>query len=502
MIVLVYLLALLALAVHAPPSVWQPGAREFVVIVGVIGVWRYGWGAIHLLRSLWYRHRVFPALRRRADALLRAELHGAEPEELPRLLPRIFVVITSYRIRSDTTAAAFRAAIAEATRYGGRVTLVASIVEPADQHFIKILFYRLHPPERVRLVFVRLPPEGKRGALAAGLRAVARRMPRAGDLVVVMDGDTLLAPGVLRRCAALFRLRSDIGGLTTDEDVLPRAGSLLEIWHRLRFAQRHLLMCSIALSGRLLTMTGRMSMFRAEVATDPGFIDIVRNDFLEHWRFGRLPFLTGEDKSTWYWLLEHGHAMLYVPDVRVWTLEDPPPGNFFSATTQLMLRWFGNMLRGGRRALALGPGRCGAFVWWALVDQRVSMWTPLVSPTAAIAFTLAVSPVFLQIYAIWVLFTRLLLALGLLTVRPRIHGWYPLLLYYNQVYGALIKTYVLFHLDRQRWTRQNIALRTPVDAIARWSSSFAHVLALGSLVVAVGFLTHLLELPPFLHLVP
>ena len=53
--------------------------------------------------------------------------------------------------------------------------------------------------------------------------------------------------------------------------------------------------------------------------------------------------------------------------------------------------------------------------------------------------------------------TRLLQSLVLLTVRPTISGLYPPLLYYTQLYGALLKTWVLFRLDRQRWTRQNIA---------------------------------------------
>ncbi len=76
-------------------------------------------------------------------------------------------------------------------------------------------------------------------------------------------------------------------------------------------------------------------------------------------------------------------------------------------------------------------------------------------------------------------------------------GLYPLLLYYTQVYGALVKTYVLFRLDRQRWTRQNIARRAAGDR--RWheiGSTFVHTLALATLVVAIAFLTGALELPP------
>jgi mannuronan synthase len=50
-------------------------------------------------------------------------------------------------------------------------------------------------------------------------------------------------------------------------------GTWLSQWFKLRFAQRQMLMCSMGLSGRLLTLTGRMSMFRARFALDPSFIE-------------------------------------------------------------------------------------------------------------------------------------------------------------------------------------------------------------------------------------
>ncbi len=500
MYLLLYLLALAALLVNAPAEVWDPAAREFVVIVGVVGLWRYGWGFVHLIRSMIYRRRVFPRWRQ-AASLLAEEMTAAGD---PALADRVFLVITSFRIRAETTAAVYRAAIEEAVRYGGPVTIVASVVELADQRFIKAIFAKLRPPERVRLVFVRLGPRGKREALAGALRAVARLRPRPDDAVVVMDGDSLLTPGALSRCLPFLRLMPDLAGLTTDEDAVTDGGPLMRHWHRLRFAQRHMLMSSLGLSRRLLVMTGRMSIYRASVATDPDFVDIVRDDSLEHWRLGRIAFLTGEDKSTWFWLLERGLPMLYVPDVKIWTIEEPPAPGFFRSSTQLMLRWFGNMLRGSGRAIELGPRRIGPFVWWCLIDQRLSMWTPLIGPTAAACFAIAVSPMFLYTYLLWVMTTRLALTLGLLTVRERVSGLYPPLLYYTQVYGALVKTYVLFRLDRQRWTRQNITRRSP-RAAGRWheiGSTFVHTLALATLVVVVAFLTGALELPPNLSGLP
>jgi glycosyltransferase Alg8 len=165
----------------------------------------------------------------------------------------------------------------------------------------------------------------------------------------------------------------------------------------------------------------------------------------------------------------------------------------------LMLRWFGNMLRASGRAIALGPRRLGFFLWWCLVDQRLSMWTPLVGPVMAVCLAVAATPAFLYAYLLWVMLTRLLQSLALLTVRPTIDGLYPILIYYNQLYGAFLKTWILFRLDRQRWTRQNIALPARVAPrrarLRALGSAYLHALALATLVAAVAVYAGLLPVP-------
>ncbi len=484
------------MVLHAPAAVWQPGTGTFIFVLGWIGVWRYGWGALHLCRSLWYRCRVFPRLRRQTELLA-----AAGPETASELLaPEVFIVITSYRIPAETTAAAFGAAIGEAARYPNPVTIVAAIVEMADQRLVKDLFQRMAPPPQVRLVLVRGPGTGKRDGLARALRAISIQGAPAEAVVIVQDGDAVLPPGCLVRTLPFFRLLPALAALTTDEDcVVPGAGPAMRAWHRLRFAQRHLLMSSMALSRRLITLTGRMSAYRASIATDPGFIETLQNDQLDHWRHGRLQLLTGEDKSAAYWLLAQGRASLYVPDVQVLTIEHPPAADLLRASSALMLRWFGNMLRASGRCLALGPRRLGWFVWWCLLDQRVSMWTPLIGPIAAVLLAIAVTPAFLYAYLLWVMATRLAQSLLLLTVRPTISGLYPLLLYYSQLYGALLKTWVLFRLDRQRWTRQNIVGTLPLTAarghLHAVGSLSLHLLALAALTTAVALATGVLALP-------
>jgi len=483
-----YLLAFAALALHAPEAVWQPGSREFVVILGALGVWRYSWGAVHFVRSLIYRHSHFPKLRQAAD--------GLGEHAVPS---HVYILVSSYRVRAETTARVYQAAIAEAIRYGHPVTIVASIVELADQRLIKHVFHQMAPPPQVRLMLVRRAAIGKRHAMASSLRAVSRCRPPEDAAVMVLDGDTLLTPGCLTRSLPFLQLLPDVGGITSDEECVVDNGPLLQAWHRLRFAQRHLLMSSMGLSRRLLVLTGRMSIIRGAIATDPSFIAAVESDYIDHWRLGRLHLLTGEDKSTWFWLLRAGQSMLYLPDVQVTTIEHPPAHWFLPASTQLMLRWFGNMLRTNFRAIALGPGKMGMFTWWCLIDQRVSMWTPLIGPMIALFFALGKSALFLYTYVLWVGFTRLIQALTLLSVRPTISGLYPLLIYFGQVYGALLKTYILFRLDRQRWTRQNIAAESGLSPgaarLRSLSSLYLHGLALGVLATVVALATNVLSIP-------
>src|SRR3546814_8509015 len=72
-----------------------------------------------------------------------------------------------------------------------------------------------------------------------------------------------------------------------------------------------MLMCSLSLSRRVLVLTGRYSVVRADLCTRPDFIQLVERDQLEHRRFGTITFLSGDDKSTRYWLLKNNWAMRY-----------------------------------------------------------------------------------------------------------------------------------------------------------------------------------------------
>jgi mannuronan synthase len=156
------------------------------------------------------------------------------------------------------------------------------------------------------------------------------------------------------------------------------------------------------------------------------------------------------------------------------------------------VRWFGNMLRTNGRALRLPPSSIGWFTWWSILDQRVSMWTTLAGPVGMLVTALFVEPMIMVAYVAWVMFTRYLYCWVLASFRGPFPISYPFLLYFSQVFGALVKSYVLFRLDRQRWTRQSTAAHAGVGLAARMralSSTYMHALAFGWLVVGILVVT-------------
>jgi glycosyltransferase Alg8 len=474
---LLFLGAVAALAATLPSGAFHADHAAFWVTLGAIGIWRYSLGAVHFLRGMYFLRVVFPQARRQAERAGR----DTDPSH-------VYLLITSFRIDPATTAAVYRAAIREASASRVPATIVASIVEMADEQLIKLLWQTSSPPAHVHLRIVRIAGTGKRDALAQGFRAISRDVPNDDALVAVIDGDTVLDPGVIERSAPFFKLQPRLGALTTNEFCEVHGSAIMREWHRLRFAQRHLNMCSMALSHRVLTLTGRMSVFRAGIVTNPEFIRDVQEDALDHWRLGYFRFLTGDDKSSWYSLMRLGWDTWYVPDASITTVEHPPDPSFVRASRKLMFRWYGNSLRQNSRATKLGARRLGGFTMYVLFDQRISMWTSLLGLSVALLSAVLHGPALLHAYALWILSSRTVLTLLLAAGGHRIGPAFPVLLYYNQIVGSLMKIKVMFHLDRQSWTRQKTTLHRDHGRLQatlnHWSSN-AMLAASASLFLAL-----------------
>jgi glycosyltransferase Alg8 len=457
-----------------------------LLVVGVLGAWRYSWVLLNLVRATLYIQIVFPQMRWRAEA---AYARKALPAHA-------FFLLTSFKIEPEVTTRVYRSVFRAAAASVGGATIVASVVDSADARLIGQIYAADGvDPTRVKLIIDQIPGTGKRDALARSFRLLAREAPSRHDILAVVDGDSCVPEDLVARTAPFFT-DPRVGALTTDEVVEIANPGLFRDWFRLRFTQRQIMMSSMGLSGRVLTLTGRMSVFRADLATRSDFIALVQSDHIDHWRLGRVNFLTGDDKSTWFWLLKNGWRMPYLPDVASLSMESQPKPGFVDSAVTLMVRWFGNMLRTNGRALALSPTRIGPFTWWSILDQRLSIWTTLAGPISVLIGAVVFSPLVLVAYVAWVMLTRYVFTAVLALTRPG-DGFpisYPFLLYFGQIMGAAVKSYVLFRLDRQRWTRQQAArLRSatlPLAARLRgWSSTFAHGLALGWLTLGVALVS-------------
>jgi glycosyltransferase Alg8 len=467
---LLYILSFVGIALAVPAHRVAENSG-LVIAMGALGVWRYGWGLVNFIRAKIFIHVAHP---RRRAALTRLY----ESRERP---VHAFFLATTYKIDPAITARVYRSIFKAAANSRGGATIVASVVEAADERLIRRIFSLMQEEMAgVRLIVDRIPGTGKRDALAASLRIIARNCPTRDDIVVFVDGDSCPPEDIVEASAPFF-CDPVVGAVTTDETCEIADSRLFRDWFNLRFTQRQMMMSSMGLSRRVLTLTGRLSVFRASLACNPSFIEGVQHDSMDHWRLGTVTFLTGDDKSTWFWLLKRGYEMAYLPDVRSTSMESQPRPGFVDSATALMIRWFGNMLRTNGRALALGPGRIGFFTWWSLLDQRISMWTTLLGPTTVLMTAIFVSPYALPLYVAWVMFTRYVHSCILTTFRPAFPITYPFLLYFGQITGALIKTYVLFRLDRQKWTRQAGAKSRKAFGVAARlraiSSTYVHLLA-------------------------
>jgi glycosyltransferase Alg8 len=430
-------------ALWLPPLLDRPGLRTAAVSIGFLGVWRYSWWLTHLVRALVYQYRVFPRLRSAAEVAWR---NGTRPR-------RIHFMMTTFREDPEITRAVLNSIVEQCRECGCPATLFIGTGHPDDERVIRACFEELDLPVDLEVTVIRQSYPGKRMAIGLVLRAMSREGIDGNDPVVFLDGDTILEAGCVAKCISLFATGPDIDALTTDERAIVRGPGWMQHWLDMRFAQRHLTMQSHALSRKVLTLTGRMSVFRAHAVVQEEFISTIENDYLDHWLWGRFRFLSGDDKSSWYVLLRSGAQMLYVPDAITWTIERVE-GNGVERMRANLLRWSGNMLRNGTRALALGPRRVGPFIWWCVLDQRIATWSTLVGPIAALGAVVYSTPWAIVAYFAWVLGVRMMASFVLFAYARKIDATFPLLLYASQLLNAATKAYIWFRLPMQRWSNR------------------------------------------------
>lgn len=472
-----------------PNSIWDPANREFVYVIGLLGIWRYLWWFNHWMRALVFEHVAYPKMRDRAAEVWNS---GWRPRH-------IHIQMTTFREHREISEAVIRALCVEIREAGVPATIWLGSSEASDEQKIAKHLRLVGSDLDVTLRIIRQNQPGKRVAIALILRAMSRAGLGKNDLVIFMDGDFVLSPGCIRKCYPLFALDPDLHALTTDEHVLVRGPKWMQSWLNMRFAQRRMAMQSHALSNRVLTLTGRFSVFRATHIVSNEFIRLQEADYLGHWLWGTFRFLSGDDKSTWYTLLRHGVKMTYVPDAAGTTIE-VVEGSGVTRMVENLRRWSGNMLRNGLRAILLGPHRMPFFIWWCCVDQRLAMWTMLFSPIFAIAGTLKMGASFLLAYALYIAVTRFTLSMVLFTYARRVDLNFVWTLYANQLLNALVKVYMMWRLAKQKWAnrgnqKQGFAVRSGAVIFREVMATYLTALSFAACFLIVMLYTKLLNVP-------
>ncbi|MCL5097156.1 MAG: glycosyltransferase family 2 protein [Candidatus Omnitrophica bacterium] len=485
---------------------WISHRLEILLALAGIGCWRWSWFILQNARAIVYRYYTFPKIRRSAARALAA--NGPVPE--------VTILAVTYREKPWITRAVFSSIFRELSSLEGLIRRPRVVVATGcdeDDATIKVIYAEQcampsslpeagWPPE---LVLLR-EDNGKRPAIAAALREITRGQPLEDGAVVFLDGDTVLQPGLLKKVLPMLRLAPPVAAVTTNEDGWVRGPSWFAEWTSLRFGLRHRTMCSVSLSGKLLCLTGRLSVFRGSVATDPSFLAQIEHDTINNWLWGAFEMLSGDDKSTWYWLSRHGCRMLYVPDAKVTTIE-VVQGTGIQRALANIRRWSGNSLRHSWRAIRLGPIRLGLFPWWSLIDQRLAMFTVLFGPTVCLLALFAGRFDVSAGYAMWVILSRIAHSAIAWRHGRRLSVFYIPMVFMSDWATALTKMWVLFHPAKQSWLNRGARTvdSTKASRFYKLQSGLAHYLyAFTCLVVAVlvglfvGLLPILKEAPLFL----
>jgi glycosyltransferase Alg8 len=464
-----------------PNHLFDPELMRITWVLGLLGLWRFGWWFNHARRSEIFMRCRWPDVRARRDRIWRS---GWRPGHL-------HVQMTTFHEEPAITRHVMAALFAQIRETGIPTTIWIGTGALSDEEVIEACAAELGADLDAEIVFIRQNRPGKRMAIGLVMRAIIRSAPEQDDLVVFMDGDTVFGAQALARSAAMFGADPGLQALTTDEQVITYGPGWMRRWLDLRFAQRRLAMQSHVMSDKVLTLTGRMSMFRAGAICTEAFVRCIEADHLDHWLWGRFRFLSGDDKSTWYYMLTQGAKMGYVPDACMITIERVS-GSGGRRMVQNLRRWSGNMLRNGTRALQLGPRQVGPFIWWCVLDQRIAIWTMLVSP-ALVLMAMFTEPGYLIGAALWVVLSRLVLSLYLMRYARAADMSWPFLLYANQLVNACVKVWIQFYLHKQKWSNRRDQRagcgRSRIDRFKAAVAGFQLVTALAFFLQAVAWLS-------------
>lgn len=371
----------------------------------------------------------------------------------------VSVVIPVYLENPDTFTTAL------ASWRGSDPLEIIAVIDEADTACIEIFRRTAAETGDARLRLIVTPVPGKRPALAEGSRATS------GDIVALVDSDTVWEPDSLPRLTAPFR-NPKVGGVTCRQTVRSMktlSQKLTGLIFDLRYADE---MPFLARAGQGFScLSGRTALYR-RTALLPLLDDMVNETF-----WGR-HCISGEDKRLTYLLQASGQETRYQGNIAVET----DAADTMKTLLKQKVRWSRNSWRSDLRALGKG------WVWrrpalaWFLMDKSVSTFTVLISPMyLGLSIYLGHWPVAIAI-PVWWLVSRGIKALPYLQQHPGEFWMVPVYVVFGFLQGVL-KIYALVTMNRQGWLTRGPA-KSPAKTAGRLSTAVS-VAATGLILVAL-----------------
>jgi glycosyltransferase Alg8 len=128
-----YIIICLLLLLLLPNKIWQPELKAVTITLGTLGIWRYSWWFVHVLRSEFYQRRRFPGIRANADKVWR---DGWRPRHM-------HFMMTTFRERRETIELVIQSICRELEEAGVPCTLWLGSGDPSDEDII-INYLRQH----------------------------------------------------------------------------------------------------------------------------------------------------------------------------------------------------------------------------------------------------------------------------------------------------------------------------------------------------------------------
>lgn len=451
---------------------------EVTFTLTFIAVWSYSVILFHGVRAYYYRFIKFPEIQLQTDFSLKPDI--------------VVGLLTMYEMSQEQLIQSVNALIEEIQRYGVKAHILLAMSKKdrfsREAQMVYSMLEGVHFVEKINIELIPQRGFGKRDILKIGfeiLKSYCQKKRILKNFVaLVMDGDTILTKDIFSRTIPYLLSSSRCGALTVDNRVVcDGEGQIYTLWNSfMRYLPR-----VFYLNSTVTVLTGRFALMKGEYLLDSRLHDFVGSDKINHFLFGVIRLLTGDDKSTRHYFHEIGKEVWFIPDVFVYCQETLPVKKIKSTDDVLERSWkhvyntfnFGivaliarfsrNMFLGGYREVANGPKRIGWGMWLTYLDQQVGF----VRPQLSVSLVLILSHMWgIQVFAgymFYVLLTRGKALIGLMVLRPQrerdleyflkflfLFPFLALLLWVFQLLTSNVKDFVLWLIDLAKWTRADI----------------------------------------------